>query len=546
MAPEAARAAGPIDFSAYALPVSAAHPTQVLRGLISLRGTETDGGFAVVLDSHGYATAAGSRRKQLPPFAFQFVQTGSHLVPLQRGLNASSHPDWEYLLMPGRVWNEAGDAGFSRVALPFALLEKNQNCVHNGVLSFLFKSDGSISKVAYQIASETCAYFKADFWGVLEASYQPQELADAAAVAAAYQAELAARLPVKPLSALAGDHPGASINVAKLLAPYTTDAQHVTTVGFISKGIHYRGGCTTRRGEYPFCDQLVLPSYSTAKSAFAGLALMRLESRYPGTAKLKLSDLVPECAPARWGDVSIEHALDMATGNYSSAAYEADENSADMAPFFGGLTHQQKIGFACNQYSRQASPGSQWVYHTSDTYLAGTAMNAALRRREGPGRDIYTDTLVGDVWSALRLSPAARQTRRSADAVAQPFAGYGLYFTPDDVAKIGSFIGVAKGQHAGAPLLDSGMLNAALQLNPADPGLSPGKDLRYNNGFWALNVKSYIGCSADRYVPFMSGFGGITVALLPNDTVYYIFSDNHTYYWVDAVVESNKIRPVCQ
>jgi len=43
----------------------------------------------------------------------------------------------------------------------------------------------------------------------------------------------------------------------------------------------------------------------------------------------------------------------------------------------------------------------------------------------------------------------------------------------------------------------------------------------------------------------MSGFGGITVLLLPNDMVYYYFSDNNTYVWLEAAVEAAKIRPIC-
>lgn len=46
-------------------------------------------------------------------------------------------------------------------------------------------------------------------------------------------------------------------------------------------------------------------------------------------------------------------------------------------------------------------------------------------------------------------------------------------------------------------------------------------------------------------MPLMGGYGGITIALLPNNSVYYLFGDGQTHYWVDAVVESHKIRPVC-
>lgn len=535
-----------IDFSAYALPAAAAHPTHFMQGTLTLNNTASSGGFAEVVDTKGYTGAADTTRKHLPPFAFQFIQTGSHVFPLQRGAIASTHPEWEYVLAPGRVWNETGDAGYSRVALPFALMQKNQNCVHNGVMSFLFKADGSVSKVVYQIASETCAYFKADLWGVLTASYTPQTIADAATHITAYQAEVAARMPVKPMSALTSDYPGAGIDVAKLLTPSTTVAAHVSTVGLISDGVHYRGGCTTRYGSYPYCEQLLLPSYSTAKSAFGGLALMRLEKKYPGIKSQLIKNLVSQCNLSKWNNVTLEHTLDMATGNYTSGNYEVDEGSTAMSNnFFLKLLHSEKINFACTNYPQKVTPGTKWVYHTSDTYLAGTAMNAYLKSVEGSGKDIYTDTMSTELWGAITTSPTAKGTRRSYDTTAQPFTGYGLVYLPDDIAKIGAFIAIAEGAAGGTQLLDSTLLNAALQKTPADPGLTPATDTRYNNGFWAYNMKTSLGCAADRYVPFMSGFGGITVALMPNNTVYYMFNDNSQFLWADAVKEAAKIRPIC-
>src|SRR3546814_1192499 len=80
--------------------------------------------------------------------------------------------------------------------------------MHNGVLTFLFKDDGSVSKVAYQIASETCLYFKADLWGMLAAGYTPSPVADAAALTADHQAALGNRMPTRPLSDLAQAYPG--------------------------------------------------------------------------------------------------------------------------------------------------------------------------------------------------------------------------------------------------------------------------------------------------------------------------------------------------
>jgi hypothetical protein len=58
-------------------------------------------------------------------------------------------------------------------------------------------------------------------------------------------------------------------------------------------------------------------------------------------------------------------------------------------------------------------------------------------------------------------------------------------------------------------------------------------------------VKPTFSCTADTYIPFMSGYGGISILLMQNDTVYYVFSDNNTFDWSDAAVQSHKIRPLC-
>ncbi|HEY0938486.1 MAG TPA: hypothetical protein VGE08_00190 [Steroidobacter sp.] len=533
-----------INLSGYALPANAAEPTNFFQGRLALSNTATGGGFAEIVDTYNYTGTTDNTRKHLPPFDFEFVQTGSHIFPLQRGSIPSTHANWEYVLSPGRAWNENGDNGYTRAAIPFALQQRNANCVHNGVLSFLFKNDGSVSKVAYQIASETCLYFKVDLWGLLPATYNQYLIANAATLKTAYQTEVANRIPVRPLSSIGTYYSG--VDAAKLAAPNGTDASHISLVGFYADGYHYTGGCTTRYGTYPYCESLVVPSYSTAKSAFAGVAMMRLEKKYPGTRNAFVSSWVGNCASnGNWNDVTLNNVLDMATGNYGSATYMADEGAAHTSNLFEVDSHASKIGYSCTQYTRKATPGSQWVYHTSDTYIAGTMMNAILKNAEGSTKDLFTDMVVADLWTPLNLSPTAKYTRRTYDSTAQPFVGWGLTWLRDDVAKIGKFIGIDDGVIGGTAQLDTAQLSAAMQRTPSDRGVVPLSDFYYNNGFWALNAQTNLGCSNPAWIPFMSGFGGITVLLLPNDTVYYYFSDNDTYLWMEAAQESAKIRTLC-
>ena len=132
-----------------------------------------------------------------PNFDFEFVADGGDFIPVRRGAIPGRHPSWEIILEPGRVWEDAEDGGYARVSLPFALEERNENCMHNGVLTFLIRSDGSVSHAAWQISSETCRYEKFDAWGWLHARFVPHTVAAARATIDAYHHEVAARLPVQ-------------------------------------------------------------------------------------------------------------------------------------------------------------------------------------------------------------------------------------------------------------------------------------------------------------------------------------------------------------
>jgi LysR substrate binding domain-containing protein len=125
------------------------------------------GSFQVLRDDEKTDTGVDSPRRHLANFSFQFVQNGSYLIPVQQGLIITGNSAWNYIVGPGRVWQERGDHGYTRTSFPFALVERSQNCVHNGEMTFLFKNGNSfhVSQVRYQITQETCEYFKFNMWG---------------------------------------------------------------------------------------------------------------------------------------------------------------------------------------------------------------------------------------------------------------------------------------------------------------------------------------------------------------------------------------------
>ncbi|MGD8359143.1 MAG: serine hydrolase domain-containing protein [Lysobacterales bacterium] len=538
----------PIPTAAYAPSDTGAG--QRFEGTLELLPADGESGvrgrLKAIEDRFGYLQDATLRIDELPRFRFDLVQDGRHLIPMRRGPQPAAHPYWEFILEPGMTWRDAVDGDWSRAALPFTLEERNANCTHNGLLTFLYRPDGSVSRAAWQIGSETCMYLQIDLWGVAALRYTPHEIAQASAAVDAFRHEQAARLPVRPLAALATDFPGTDPKDFDWFPP-----EEVSAVGFAIDGVDYRGPCRTRYGPYPFCEVLDLPSYSLAKSIFAGLSWMILEQESPGVGNEPVVQWVPECRSARWQGVTLRHLLDMSSGNYESLEADVDEFASYETPFMGADTHAAKIGTACTLFPRKSAPGTSFAYHTSDTYIAGTLMNAWLRQQavaDGvPARDIYSDVLVARLLRPLALSPVMYSTRRTYDAVSQPFTGYGLTVHADDVARLGLFLTEGTGVVNGRQVLDPKELAAALQREPSDPGITAGKpDLRYNNGFWAYRTDLDGACPQPLWIPFMSGYGGISVALLPNRSVFYVFSDRGRFSWLRAAIAANRIRPLCE
>ena len=537
-----------VDLSAYAPGLDARPPSHRFEGRLKLSGTPST--RTLIADKDYLRAQDIIQARTLPAdFEYAFVQDKDALIPVRRGPIPSSHGWWEFVLEPGKVWDEPGDHGYTRAAIPFSLIQKNANCTHNGVLMLLFDDKGATTRAAMQVSSETCQYLQLDMWGWLQAAYTPAPVERSVDVIAAHEHEVAARLPTRPLADLARDHPG--ILPGNLAIG---DARASTRHGVLVDGIHYVSPCATRHGDYPYCDVLDVPSYSVAKSAVAAVALMRMESLYPGTAAETVSDLVPAtgCRSDAWRGVELVDLLDMATGHYDSPDYMADEDAAKIVAFFQPTTHPYKLAFGCEAYPRKQAPGARWVYHTSDTYLLGVALNADLRSKPSrAAQDIFGDILVPDIYRPLRLSQTALVTRRTYDSYAQPFFGWGLTLHADDIVKLARFFGPDRGRIDDRVLLDQTMLDAAMQRDPGARGLQVATldRYRYQHGVWARNVQRELGCAHETWVPFMSGFGGINVVMFPNGVVWYNVADDGKLASIDfaaPAVEIAKLGSYCQ
>ncbi len=487
--------------------------------------------------------ALGAEYVSLPEFDFEYVQENGHLIPVKRGISITDHPVWNIILEPGRVWQEAGDNGLSRASLPFALVIKGGNTAFNGTMTFLF-DEQQISYVWYQVTQETSSYTRANLWGMVKAVYHPEEIPNADQIRADFRIELAGRLPVKSIEKLAEDFPGVDVRAfGQGVSP-----EHMTWYGLVVDGVNYIGGCQTRFGGYPYCESMRVTSFSTAKSAFSSLALMRLTQKYgPDIPNQLIKDYVPEAASSagNWEDVTFNHGIDMTSGNYVSPGYMVDDDSEAMAMFFSAQPYVERIQ-AAFLAPRQSEPGTLWVYRTSDTFILTRAMHNYLQSQEGANADIY-EFVVDEVYRPLGIGPGAFTTIRTADDdwQGQAEGGYGLWWIPDDIAKLGMLLNVAGGKIGDSQVLDPGLLAAALQQDENDRGVVIDSFRRYNNAFWARSYSIYSGFGCEFWVPEMLGYSGNVVALFPNGITYYYFSDNREFTWDAALRESSKISPLC-
>jgi hypothetical protein len=509
----------------------------LFEGRLELLGEKEHGQMQILRGELGREFA------HLPEFNFEFVQSAGYLIPSQRGLIIADHPSWNLILEPGFVWQEPSDNGFSRASLPFALVVKGSNAAFNGTLTFLFDNQRA-SKVWYQVTQETTTYPRVNLWGLLDAEYHPGPVDGAEQIRADFHTELAARVPVKSLQSLAEDYPGVEISAfGSGVTP-----EHITWYGVVVNGVNYLGACQTRFGIYPYCENMRATSYSTAKSAFVSVVMMRLAQKYdPAVGGMLIKDFVSEhtASPGDWEQVTFNHAIDMSTGNYYSMGFMDDDTSEKMGEFFGAQPYAERIQAAFD-VPHKVDPGTRWVYRTSDTFILTRALHNYLQTKQGQNADIF-QFLVDEVYRPLGLGPGAFTSMRTADDNwhGQAEGGYGLWWIPDDIAKIAMLLNNNQGTINGEQILHPELLAATLQRDPNDRGVKIDSRSMYNNAFWASHYTKADGFDCDFWVTEMQGVSGNVVALFPNGVTYYYFSDNQEFTWNAALHEADKILPLC-
>jgi hypothetical protein len=484
-------------------------------------------GYNVIIDSRKIYQ---DNHKNIPKFEIEISSLDGKVYPKNTKIIETNHLFWNIQFGVGSSKLETSSSN-TLITLPFSLIHKSANCIHNGIGVFSISNENQISNIIFEIASETCAYYKFDYVGLYSANFQfintVPDLSNNSGKNIMSIENLYNRYNLTNKSFLNSDY---------------IDPSNVTIYGLIDSNNHYVSSCMTRLGNYPFCDQILLPSYSLAKSIAGTFSLSLLESQYGSISNLYVSDLVPECYGRKWKNVTLNNLSDMSTGQYFNSTHDFDESSvASSEVIFMFEEHKDKIKKACSAFPKKTKPGTRFVYHTSDTYILGVALNNYLQSNSNR-KDYFNDVLIPFLESN-NLSQTSQSVLATNDNINQSYTGWGMFFLRSDLDRLSTIIHNIKNNSS----TQLTYLYDALNPNNNNSLLAiPSVNIYYNNGFWSRKFnKDIFNCSEDVWIPFMSGFGGITFAFFPNGMSYYYFSDGYEFAWESAIFSSHSIKPFC-
>ena len=484
-------------------------------------------GYNVLIDSRKIYQ---DNHKNIPKFEIEISSLDGKVYPKNTKIIETNHLFWNIQFGVGSSKLETSSSN-TLITLPFSLIHKSANCIHNGIGVFSISNENQISNIIFEIASETCAYYKFDYVGLYSANFQFINTVP----------DLSNNIG-KNIISIENLYNRYNLTNKSFLNSDYIDPSNVTIFGLIDSNNHYVSSCMTRLGNYPFCDQILLPSYSLAKSIAGTFSLSLLESQYGSISNLYVSDLVPECYGRKWKNVTLNNLSDMSTGQYFNSTHDFDESSvASSEVIFMFEEHKDKIKKACSAFPKKTKPGTRFVYHTSDTYILGLALNNYLKSNSNR-KDYFNDVLIPFLESN-NLSQTSQSVLATNDNIKQSYTGWGMFFLRSDLDRLSTIIHNIKNNSS----TQLTYLYDALNPNDNNSLLAiPSVNIYYNNGFWSRKFdKDIFNCSEDVWIPFMSGFGGITFAFFPNGMSYYYFSDGYEFAWESAIFSSHSIKPFC-
>jgi hypothetical protein len=439
---------------------------------------------------------------------------------------------WEVIAGPGKTWSltEGDHAGWSKAAFPISLVQSQEGEAWLGLASFEYK-DGQVTPLQVQFSSDSGGgflFWDPDFdvraWAEVPATFDITAKIDAAAVTADFNAERAARLPIKPLDDL-GDTMKAA---AGGLDPVRTLA-----VAVLHKGTLYMNPVTTPFGTHPYPQDMRVGVWSASKSLIPGMAALRLAQKYgPEFLDTTIVGYFKEgedftypssAAKERMDKVTIRNALNMQSG-MGPDGYDAnwDSKSTNTYEWSYSYALADQISHYFNQEPNPnvAGPGKKMVYMDQDMWISTLAMQRFLQYKEGPDATIL-NMLEAEVYAPIGAPHFVSGTNYTPDgSVGFPFSAWGALPTIDALARAGQLIAHGGKGPDGGQILDQTLV-ASLSAGP-----------NYGLAFWRTVAKRG---DTILNVPGMRGSGGNIVLSLPNgDAIVVLGRDDYNHSVSDA------------
>jgi CubicO group peptidase (beta-lactamase class C family) len=479
----------------------------------------------------------GRDARLFPAVTLEFFTVGELLVPVQRGEMVRENPGakssfWHVIPQVGRIWRESADGGWSRAAFPIMLVNDTDNDAHQGLATFVYR-DAQISNVAVQFVQQSAPYLLGRHFVAWTSVHADLMAGNANALderRSAARAELAARLPAKPLRELAQSvHAGALDGFGGPLNP-----KFLVEAALVRDGVLYYANASTPYGDYPYPLEMRFGVRSVMKSIGAPLALLRLAEVYgPWVMTLKIGDYVAGLDP-KWKRIRFLDAANMSTGFGGTGTLKTDPNDildgyldGKYDEWYTARSHSDKLAqINANLRPYPWEPGTVVRYRDQDFYLLGVAVDGFLKSMRGPSADIWK-MLIEEVFRPIGIvhAPAVR-TREAPDRDGLVWFNAGFYPTLDDLAKI-ALLYQQRGAYQGRQLLHRELTTDLLaardairkdgdsSLTRTAPENAPDRTEFYKMGF---HFVPYVGSKSHRRhdLPTMSGFGENEVTIYPN------------------------------
>ena len=485
---------------------------------------------------------SGTGQTLFPAFSVSLVSDDNVIIPSYRGVidTHSGHSYWDVIIGAGRVWQRATDQSWMRASLPIHLVSRVVGQVRNCVMNFFYSAQ-AVSKVHIQCDQESAphrGYQPGDMVLLTDIDFQPSALNNAEALLSAHYVAEQQRLPVEPWQAIDSSGQGYDAIMSPLLSK--SDMNQGAAVW---QGVVYAIPPETRRGTYPFPNEMRHGIYSASKSMVGALSLLYLAQRYGESIfDAHLSNYIPALSshPA-WQGVTFEHALNMATGS------QAKEDSDNIAKFAIIPSADKRIEVISEVGNSSTLPGEMFQYASTHTFVLSYAMQKYVEAQEGDSV-LYWQLVKENVLRPIGAeSLLVQHTVETNGEPGIPIAAWGAYPTLDETAKI-AMLFANDGKYDGMQLLHRERTREAVGTAantksplPVDINNAVGLPVFYQHSFWIESLAD----SCKSQFRYMAGHGGNYVTFSPSGMIGIRYSDAvlHNPYPVASAME--KLKPSC-